>query len=93
MSKYHSRQQRDFRAYQLRYVVMYTLMIGPKINPMLATIAQRKIIQTRPLELNMSSMLPATMIVGIADRNPETTRPTMTPAIDGTTPTMRQKML
>lgn len=81
------------RAYQPRYIVMCALIIGPRINPRLATIAQRKIIQTRPLELNKSSILPATIMVGIADRKPETARPTMTPGIEEATPTMRQEML
>lgn len=38
-------------------------------------------------------MLPATTIVGIADRNPEKNRPITTPAREGMTPTTTQKML
>lgn len=69
------------------------IIIDPRINPILATIAQRKISQVRFLELNMSSTLPATTMVGMADRNPEKNRPITTPAREGTTPTITQKML
>jgi len=38
-------------------------------------------------------MLPATTIVGIADKKPEKNLPTATPASEGTTPTITQKIL
>lgn len=60
---------------------------------MLATIAHMKISQMRSLELKISSILPATTIVGMADKNPEKKRPTMTPAMEGTSPTTTQKRL
>lgn len=60
---------------------------------MLATIAQRNINQMRSFELYISSILPATTIVGIADKNPEKNRPTATPAREGTRPTITQKIL
>lgn len=72
---------------------MKTLAIGPIHNPKLAAMAHRKIIQTRPLESNMSSILPATMTVGMADRNPEKKRPTAAPATEGAMPTTTQKIL
>jgi hypothetical protein len=68
-------------------------MIGPIHMPMLATIAQRKIIQMRSFELYKSSILPATTIVGIADKNPEKKRPTAMPVREGETPTTTQKTL
>lgn len=43
-----------------------------------------QIIHTRSRELNRSSMLPPTTVVGIADRIPLMNRPMITPAIDGT---------
>lgn len=68
-------------------------MIGPIDKPKLDAMAHRKIIQIRAFELNMSSILPATMTVGMADKKPEKNRPTITPARDGTTPTTTQKIL
>ena len=52
---------------------------------------QTYIIQMRGPELNMSSMLPAKMIAGMADMRPVTNRPTMMAAIDRTAPTRMQK--
>ena len=43
-------------------------------------------------ELNMSSMLPANMIDGIADKTPVTNRPTIVAATDRSTPTRMQKI-
>jgi hypothetical protein len=68
-------------------------MIGPIHMPILVIIAHKKIIQIRSFELYKSSILPATTIVGIADKNPEKKRPTAIPAREGETPTTTQKTL
>jgi hypothetical protein len=43
--------------------------------------------------LNMSSILPETIIDSTADANPATKRPVIAPAIDGVIPEIRQAML
>lgn len=66
-------------------------MIGPRANPILATIAQTKIIQTRSLALYISSMLPATTIAGMAEKNPQKNRTTVAAATKGSAAIMTQK--
>lgn len=69
------------------------LKIGPTIRPKLLVMAQIHTIQTRSRALNISSILPITTVVGIADKNPLTKRPTVAPESDGTAATTRQLML
>ena len=67
--------------------------MGPTTRPRFATKAQIHIIQTRSRELNMSSTLPTTMVLGIAERNPLSIRPKTTPLMDGTAAMITQQML
>lgn len=52
-------------------------MIGPIINPMFDAMVHQKTTQIRACELNMSSMLPPTIVPGTAERSPANTRMTM----------------
>jgi hypothetical protein len=81
------------KAHHPRATVMYELIIGPITNPILPAVDQKYIVQTRSLALNMSSMLPRTTTVGIADRRPQTKRPTTTAASDGTAATRAQNIV
>ncbi|GMF78617.1 unnamed protein product [Aspergillus oryzae] len=67
--------------------------MGPVTKPRLATMAQRQSTQTRSLALNISSILPITTVVGIAETIPLKRRPMTTPDKDGTAATMAQEML
>jgi hypothetical protein len=66
--------------------------MGPSTRPRFPTSAQQKIIHTRACMLKTSSILPATTIVGMADRMPVINRATMTAAKEGTAAAMAQKM-
>lgn len=66
--------------------------MGPSTRPRFPTSAQQKIIHTRACMLNTSSILPATTIVGIADKIPVMSLATTTAAIDGTEAAMTQKI-
>lgn len=65
--------------------------MGPIQTATLPVRAQIKIIQTRAVMLKTSSMLPATTMVGMADKTPAMNRATITAARDGTEATMAEK--
>ena len=67
-------------------------MIDPTTSPRFATMDQINIIQMRDSELNKSSILRATTIVGIAERTPVMKRPTITAAKEGIAATTTQKI-
>ena len=63
--------------------------MGPNRRPPVVAHAQMYMSHTRCLMLNISSILPETMIEGTADVNPEMKRPTTAPATDGVNPTTK----
>jgi hypothetical protein len=65
--------------------------MGPNTRPRFPTNAQEKIIHVRACILNMSSILQATMTVGMADRMPVINLATTIAAMEGTAAAITQK--
>ena len=68
-------------------------IIGPTMMPTLAATAHKNISHIRFPDVNMSSMLPATITVGIPDKKPVMKRASPMTTMEGTTATMTEKML
>lgn len=67
---------------------IYAPYIGPSSKPDVVAHAHTYMTQTRCVILNISSILPDTMMEGTADMNPATNRPVTAPATVGVTPVM-----
>lgn len=65
-------------------------MMGPIINPMFDAIVHQKTTQIRACELNMSSILPPTIVPGTAERSPASTRMTIAVGSERTEPITMQ---
>lgn len=79
--------------YQPNAKVIYELITGPITTPRLAAPIYDSIIHIRALALNISSMLPVMILVGIAERSPVTSLPTIVAAGESTAPINAQKQL
>jgi hypothetical protein len=66
-------------------------MIGPTISPIFEATVQKKTTQIRPWELNMSSILPPTIVLGTAESNPANVRMITAPVRDFDNPITRQQ--
>lgn len=71
---------------------MYVAITEPTTKPTLETVAHRYTIQVLRSSSKMSSMLPATTIVGIAERKPVIKRKMKTAASECTKPIRAQQM-
>lgn len=69
-------------------------MMGPMINPIFDAIVHQKITQIRACELNMSSIVPPTIVPGTAERSPASARIMMAAGSECTDPiTIQQTQL
>lgn len=72
---------------------MYTLMMGPKDKPSPDAADQTQIHQACLRLLYRSSILPPSILAGIADKNPVMARPNTTPTSDSTEAIITQPKL
>lgn len=71
--------------------MIWLLMMGPMMSPMFDATVHQKTTHIRACELNMSSMLPPTIVPGTAERRPASTRITIATGSERTVPMTTQQ--